>query len=98
MLLSATARGDLRPDTDIPLLLDVVFGTLLFRLGRGAPPTPAVVDALVDLVLAGQGADESVDGYQPDETRLDGQRPDPARFDPPPPGATQLDGYRLDGA
>lgn len=97
VLLSATARGDLRPDTDVPLLLDVVFGTLLFRLGRGAPPTPAVVDALVDLVLAGQGAEEPVDGYRPDETQVDGQRPDPARFDPPPPGATQLDGYRLDG-
>jgi AcrR family transcriptional regulator len=84
VLLSATARGDLRSDTDVPLLLDVVFGALLFRLGRGTPPTPAVVDALVDLVLRGQIApgDQPVDGHQPDGQLLDGHR---------------LDGHRLDG-
>jgi Tetracyclin repressor-like, C-terminal domain len=84
VLLSATARGDLRSDTDVPLLLDVVFGALLFRLGRGTPPTPAVVDALVDLVLRGQGApgDQPVDRHQPDGQLLDGHR---------------LDGHRLDG-
>jgi AcrR family transcriptional regulator len=76
VLLSAVARGDLRPDTDVPLLLDLVFGTLLFRLGRGEPPTPAVVDALVDLVLGGQAArpEQAVDGHRPDGPRLDGPR------------------------
>ena len=104
VLLSAVARGDLRPDTDVPLLLDTVFGVLLCRLGRGTPPTPAVVDALVDLVLAGQGTagTQTVDPYpleedQPDETRLDGRRPDPDRLDELPPESTQLDGFSLDG-
>jgi hypothetical protein len=69
-------RGPGRRPADIPLLLDVVFGTLLFRLGRGAPPTPAVVDALVDLVLGGQAAqpEQAVDGHRPDGPRLDGLR------------------------
>ena len=100
VLLSAIARGDLRPDTDVPLLLDTVFGALLFRLGRGTPPTPAVVDALVDLVLAGQamrtGDPYPAEGDGPDETRLDGQRPDPDRLDALPPEATQLDGQMFD--
>lgn len=100
VLLSAIARGDLRPDTDVPMMLDVVFGTLLFRLGRGAPPTPALVDALVELVLAGQGTAETHDAHAPDvdvrveETRLDAQRPDLHDFDVPPE-SSQLDGHRV---
>ena len=53
MLLSAAARGDLPHDVDVPLLLDVVFGTLLFRRMRGAP-VDDVVDELTDLVVAGR--------------------------------------------
>jgi AcrR family transcriptional regulator len=53
VLLSAAARGDLPHDVDVPLLLDVVFGTLLFRRMRGAP-VDDVVDELADLVVAGR--------------------------------------------
>jgi AcrR family transcriptional regulator len=76
VLLSAVARGDLHPDTDVPLLLDVVFGALLFRLGRGTPPTPAVVETLVDLVLSGQAvpAAQTIDGRGPDAYGIDGNR------------------------
>jgi AcrR family transcriptional regulator len=103
VLLSAIARGDLRPDTDVPMVLDVLFGTLLFRLGRGAPPTPAVVDALVELVLAGQGTRATYRAHAPrvdarvEETQLDGQRPDLHAFDDLPPGTTQLDGHLVGG-
>lgn len=102
VLLSAIARGDLRPDTDVPMVLDVLFGTLLFRLGRGAPPTPAVVDALVELVLAGQGTHATHRAHAPrvdarvEETRLDGQRPDLYAFgDDLEPATTQLDGHTI---
>jgi AcrR family transcriptional regulator len=89
VLLSAVARGDLRPDTDVPLLLDLLFGALLFRLGRGTPPTQGVVDALVDLVLHGWAAPvrQAVDGHA-----VDGQHRDGLRLDGP-----QLDGFGLDG-
>jgi AcrR family transcriptional regulator len=53
VLLSAAARGDLPHDVDVPLLLDVVFGTLLYRRMRGAP-VDDVVDELADLVVAGR--------------------------------------------
>ena len=83
VLLSAVARGDLRPDTDVPLLLDVVFGALMFRLGLATPPSPAVVDALVELVLSGQGApprqegaEDRVDEDARDGYELDGSAPD----------------------
>jgi AcrR family transcriptional regulator len=100
VLLSAVARGDLHPDTDVPLLLDVVFGALLFRLGRGTPPTPAVVDALVELALGGQGTlpkqegdgnqvhDHAHDGYE-----LDGSAPDGHRL-----GGQRRDGRREVGS
>lgn len=51
VLLSAAGRGDLPPDVDVPLLLDVAFGTLLFRRLRGA--TDDVVDELTDLIGSG---------------------------------------------
>ena len=94
VLLSAVARGDLRPDTDIPLLLDVLFGALLFRLGRGTPPTPAVVDALVDLALQGLAAPawQAVDEQAPDGYAVDGQHRDGFRLD-----GQQLDRFRPDG-
>jgi AcrR family transcriptional regulator len=53
VLLSGGARGDLPHDVDVPLLLDVVFGTLLFRRMRGAP-VDDVVDELTDLVASGR--------------------------------------------
>ena len=53
VLLSGAARGDLPHDVDVPLLLDVVFGTLLFRRMRGAP-VDDVVDELTDLVVSGR--------------------------------------------
>ena len=73
VLLSAVARGDLRPDTDIPMVLDTVFGALLFRRVRGAATTEAVLERLVDDLVssratgrppvAGQGVDsEDADG------------------------------------
>jgi AcrR family transcriptional regulator len=83
ILLSAVARGDLRPDTDVALVLDVVYGALLFRLASGIPPTPAVVEALVDLLLGGQEAVALEAGVEPDEGQLDG-------FD-----GLGLDGYGL---
>ncbi len=80
VLLSATARGDLRGDTDVPLLLDLVFGTLLVRAHRGEPPTAQVVDTLVELVLRGQAAaTEPADEHLADAEAgapLDGQPPD----------------------
>ncbi len=104
VLLSAVARGDLRPDTDVPLLLDALFGALLFRLGRGAPPTPAVVDTLVTLVLHGQAAPvgQAVDGHAPDGQhgdgfRFDGHRFDGVRLDGQHHDGQHRDGFRLDG-
>lgn len=102
VLLSATARGDLRPDTDVPLLLDVVFGALLFRLGRGTPPSPAVVDALVELVLSGQGLparptgdDGGIDGHARDGYELDGHLPDGHLLGGQPRAARVVDGQDL---
>ena len=51
VLLSAAARGDLPHDVDVPLLLDVAFGTLLFRRLRGA--SGDVTDELAALIIAG---------------------------------------------
>lgn len=104
VLLSATARGDLRPDTDVPLLLDVVFGALLFRLGRGTPPSPAVVDALVDLVLSGQGlpprqtdddGEVEVDAHARDGYELDGAAPDGHLLGGQPRNGRVVDGQDL---
>ena len=50
VLLSAAARGDLPHDVDVPLLLDVAFGTLLFRRLRGA--SDDVVDELAGLIAS----------------------------------------------
>ncbi len=94
VLLSAVARGDLRPDTDVPLLLDLIFGALLFRLGRGTAPTPAVVGTLVELVLHGQAApvEHAVDGHP-----LDGQHRDGHRLDGHPLDGQHRDGQHRDG-
>ena len=62
MLLSAAARGDLPHDVDVPLLLDVAFGTLIFRRLRGAGDDVVVEPA--DLIAS---------GAVPRRTRLSGQ-------------------------
>ncbi len=104
VLLSAVARGDLRPDTDVPLLLDLLFGALLFRLGRGTPPTQGVVDALVDLVLHGWAAPvrqavdgHAVDGQHRDGFRLDGHGVDRQGVDGYGTHGHRADGHRADG-
>ena len=51
VLLSAVGRGDLPGDVDVPLLLDVVFGTLLFRRVRDTGPDDDILDALVERVV-----------------------------------------------
>lgn len=100
VLLSATARGDLRRDTDASLVLDMVFGTLLVRFGRGAPPTPDTVEALVELLLRGLGdAARPADG---DEQQHDGRLFDGYTFDGLPRNGHPLDasppqGLPLDG-
>jgi AcrR family transcriptional regulator len=47
-------RGQLRPDTDVDLVIDVIGGATTFRLlQRHAPLTKTFTDALVTLVLSG---------------------------------------------
>jgi AcrR family transcriptional regulator len=48
------ARGEMPPETDQELLLDLLLGPLWFRLlVSGAPITPAAARSVVELVLAG---------------------------------------------
>jgi AcrR family transcriptional regulator len=104
VLLSATARGDLRRDTDAPLVLDLVFGTLLVRFGRGAPPTPDTVETLVELLLRGlgdavrpaAGEDPQQDGRLLDGYTFDGLPRDGHPLDESPPHGLALDGRRPD--
>jgi len=50
----AIARGELRPDTDVDLVIDAIGGAVTFRLlQRHAPLSTAFTNALVDLVLHG---------------------------------------------
>ena len=54
VLRRAIARGELRADTDIDLVIDAIGGAVTFRLMQGhAPLTTRFTGALVDLVLAG---------------------------------------------
>lgn len=54
VLQRAKSRGEIRLDTDIDLVIDVIGGATMFRLlQRHAPLTTAFSDSLVDLVLAG---------------------------------------------
>jgi len=56
VLRRAIERGELRPDTDIDLVIDTLGGATTFRLlQRHAPLTPKFADALVRLVLSGCG-------------------------------------------
>jgi predicted nucleotidyltransferase len=54
VLRRAIARGELRPDTDIDLVIDVIGGATMFRLLQGhAPLSKKFTDAVVALVLSG---------------------------------------------
>jgi AcrR family transcriptional regulator len=54
VLRRAMARRQLRPDTDIDLVIDVIGGATMFRLlQRHAPLSKAFTSALVELVLSG---------------------------------------------
>jgi predicted nucleotidyltransferase len=50
----AIARGELRRDTDVDLVIDALGGAVTFRLlQRHAPLSARFTDALVDLLLSG---------------------------------------------
>ncbi len=50
----AEARGELRPGTDLEVLIDVFAGPAFYRLMiSGAPPSAAAMEAVVDIVLDG---------------------------------------------
>jgi AcrR family transcriptional regulator len=54
VLRRAIERGELRPDTDIDLVIDALGGAVTFRLLQGhAPLTKKFTDALVTLILSG---------------------------------------------
>ena len=54
VLRRAIERGQIRPDTDIDLVIDIIGGATMFRLLQGhAPLTRRFSEALVDLVLSG---------------------------------------------
>jgi len=54
VLRRAISRGELRPDTDVDVVIDALGGAMTFRLLQGhAPITPAFADALVTLILSG---------------------------------------------
>ena len=53
----AVARGELRPDVDVELLIDVIGGATTFRLLQGhAPLNARFAESLVALVLEGAGS------------------------------------------
>jgi hypothetical protein len=53
MLEDAAGRGDLPPNLDAGLLLDIYAGTLLYRL-LCRRSTDGVVDKLLDLIVEGE--------------------------------------------
>jgi AcrR family transcriptional regulator len=56
VLRRAIERGQLRPDTDVDLVIDALGGAVTFRLlQRHAPLTAKFTDALVTLLLSGCG-------------------------------------------
>jgi hypothetical protein len=53
-LRAAQSAGQLRPDIDLDLAVDLIYGGFYHRyLLRLAPLTPAYADAIVDAALAG---------------------------------------------
>lgn len=56
MLVRGVERGDLRRDADLELALDVLGGTLFYRLLiTGGPIDEPLADELVELLLRGFG-------------------------------------------
>ena len=52
------ARGDVRPDVDFELVLDLIFGPMVYRLlGRHNPLTDAAAEAIVRTVFQGVACD-----------------------------------------
>ena len=59
VLRRAIDRGELRPDTDVDLVIDAIGGAVTFRLLQGhAPLTTRFTSGLIDLVLAGCRANQ----------------------------------------
>ena len=54
VLRRAIERGQIRPETDVDLVIDIIGGATTFRLLQGhAPLTRRFTDDLIDLVLTG---------------------------------------------
>jgi len=67
VLQRAMARGELRADTDVDLVIDALGGAVTFRLLQGhAPLTRKFTDALVNLVLSGC---KNPDSQAPEESQ-----------------------------
>ena len=63
VLRRAIERGELRPETDVDLVIDALGGAVTFRLLQGhAPITKTFTDALVTLLLSGCGQPPGVQG------------------------------------
>jgi AcrR family transcriptional regulator len=59
ILERGVARGELRPDADLPLVLDLIMGPVFFRLlVTGEPITADLAGPIVDAVLQGAAVDE----------------------------------------
>jgi AcrR family transcriptional regulator len=60
VLLRGVERGDLRPDLDVELALDVLGGPLFYRLlVTGGPLDERLAEGVADLILRGFAPDES---------------------------------------
>lgn len=57
VLKRAQERGDLRPDADLDLFLDIVFGFNWHRLLTDQPPSPHEIAGVVKMLLGGLRAD-----------------------------------------
>lgn len=66
VLRRAMKRGELRPDTDVELVIDALGGAITFRLLQGhAPINQDFTDRLIDLILRGCSRSERVTGIKP---------------------------------
>ena len=60
VLRRGVERGDLRPDLDLELALDLLGGPLFYRLlVTGAPLDERLADGVADLILRGFAPDET---------------------------------------
>lgn len=60
VLYSVAASGDLPYDLDTQVVLDMISGTIMYRIMMGGHVTAALVDQLTDLILAGETPRASV--------------------------------------